>query len=257
MEEIDIKDILNYFWDKKAIIISLLIISLFIGFIYNSFIKVPMYQSSTTIALTKLSNNTSNTLDDSNGAISGSDMQFNRQLISTYRSIIKSRRVMDQVIYNLKLNTTSGALMQRVDVTNEEDTELLKITVSDTNKNDAKETTEEILKVFSKEIVEIYDIDNITVLDKAVVSNTPYNINPKKDYLMFMGIGLILGMVIVFTIYYFDTTVKSAEQIEEKLGIPVLSVLPIVELDNPQNKTKIKKGKVIRNVKRIKRTNSK
>ena len=229
MEEIDIKDILSYFWEKKLIIIISFILIVSGGLIYDNFVKVPMYQSSTTIALTRLVNKgnvTENT--DNSVAISGGDMQFNRQLISTYSSIIKSRRVIDQVIYNLKLNTTSSSLIGRIDVSNEEDTELMKISVIDSNKYDVKDITEEILKVFSKEIVEIYDIDNITVLDGAIEPTAPCNINIQKDFLMFSGIGLLLGLMIVFVIYYFDTTVKSAEQVEERLGIPILAVVPVV-----------------------------
>lgn len=225
MEEIDIKEILNYFWDKKIIIIILLILSIGCGVVYNNFFKVPMYQSSTTIALTR----TNDGSDNNDSAISERDISFNKQLINTYSSIIKSRRVLDQVIKNLKLKTTSAELMNRISVSNEVDTALLKIAVSDTKKKTAQKITKEILKVFSKEIVNIYDINNITILDEATIPSSPYNINPKKDYVIFAGIGLILGIVIIFIIYYFDTTVKSAEQIESKINIPVLAIIPIAE----------------------------
>ena len=207
-----------------------------------------MYQSSTTIALTRTNDNSDN---NDNSAISERDISFNKQLITTYSSIIKSRRVLDQVISNLKLKTTSAELMSRISVSNEVDTALLKIAVADTNKKTSQKITKEILKVFSKEIVNIYDINNITILDEATIPTAPYNINPKKDYLLFVGIGLIIGIVIIFIIYYFDTTVKSAEQIESKIDLPVLAIIPVAE-----NKPKEKK-KLFTNKKNNKKSNKK
>ena len=33
--------------------------------------------------------------------------------------------------------------------------------------------------------------------------------------------------MIVFIMYYFDTTIKTKEEIEEKVGLPVLGIIPL------------------------------
>ena len=35
-------------------------------------------------------------------------------------------------------------------------------------------------------------------------------------------IGLILAIGIVFVVFYFDRTIKSAEQVEQKIKLPIL-----------------------------------
>ena len=40
-------------------------------------------------------------------------------------------------------------------------------------------------------------------------------------------VGLVLSMAVVFVMFYFDTTIKSTEEIETKIGLPTLGVVPI------------------------------
>ena len=47
-----------------------------------------------------------------------------------------------------------------------------------------------------------------------------------KDNVIYFGIGLVLSCGVIFIMFYFDTTIKSAESIEEKLGLTVLGVVP-------------------------------
>ena len=42
-------------------------------------------------------------------------------------------------------------------------------------------------------------------------------------------IGIVLGFGIIFIMFYFDTTIKNAEEIQTKLGLPLLGVVPRVE----------------------------
>jgi len=39
-------------------------------------------------------------------------------------------------------------------------------------------------------------------------------------------IGVVLSFGVVFVMYYFDTTIKSSEVVEEKLGLPVIGIVP-------------------------------
>ena len=38
-------------------------------------------------------------------------------------------------------------------------------------------------------------------------------------------VGLVLGLGLVFVLYYFDRSVKTIEQVESKLGLPVLGTV--------------------------------
>lgn len=220
MEEINLKDLFAYFLSKIAIIIIAFLIAVSGSIIYSEFLKKPRYNSYTTVVLA-----TSND-DKKDSSITQTDININQKLVSTYRQIIKSRRVLGQVIDNLELDMTISELSQNISVTNETDTELIRITVSSLDKEEAARIANEIAKVFSEEIVNIYNIKNVSIIDQAIVSNVPYNINVVKDAILYGLVGIVVGAGIVFVMFYFDTTIKNPEEIQEKLGLPLLGVVP-------------------------------
>ena len=86
----------------------------------------------------------------------------------------------------------------------------------------------ETAEIFEKEIVDIYNLENVSIIDKAELASSPYNVNLIKDSVIYFALGLVLSCGIIFVIYYFDNTIKSVEQIEKHLGIPVIGTVPTV-----------------------------
>ena len=170
MEEIDLKDLLSYFWSKKVIILVMFLLGLVIGEVYTAVIQKPLYQSYTTILLTKASDTT----------ITSNDVTLNRNLVDTYREIIKSKKVLNKVINNLELDYDYGALNRKVGVTSINDTEIIKITVVDKDSKQASDIANEIANVFNAEVVKLYDIQNVGIIDVAEETDTPYNVNLDK-----------------------------------------------------------------------------
>ena len=217
MEEIDLKDMLNYFLSKKIFIIVIVLLSLVVGSFYTAVIQKPKYKSYTTILLTKENDATS---------ITSTDITLNRNLVDTYREIIKSRKVINQVINNLDLQYTFSQLNSNITVESINDTEIIKVSVIDLNPKLARDIANEIASVFNIEIVKLYNIQNVGIVDEAEVANNPYNVSLIKQLILSGLIGIVLSSGVVFIMYYFDTSVKSAEEVENKLGLPVIGTIP-------------------------------
>jgi len=222
MEEINLKELFAYMLSKILIIVIITVVLVIGSFIYRDYFKTPMYESYTTIVLTR---SVVSSEEDDLG-ITQNDILLNQKLVATYREIIKSRRILERVIDDLELNMTTNELKSRITVSNEQDTELIRISVSDDDPEAAKNIADCIARVFSNEITKIYSIKNISVIDYARESNSPYNISPVKETVIAFLIGIVLGCGIVFVMYYFDTTIKSAEEVEKKLNLPVLGMVP-------------------------------
>ena len=218
MEEINVTELLKYYLGKLFIVIIFIIIGILGSWYYTANMQVPMYKSETSLVLTRANNNV--------GTISQTDVNLNKSLVSTYREIIRSRRILSKVIKNLDLSYTESKLKSMIGVTSAKDTELMVISVKDEDAKEAKLIANEIAKVFKEEIISIYSIENISIVDKAVEATNPYNINIVKQYLIGFGLGLILGSGIVFMMFYFDDTIKSQEDIESKVGLSVLTSVP-------------------------------
>lgn len=216
MEEINLKEVYSYFKSRLLWMILAIVVIVIIGNVYTILTRVPMYQSNTTIVL----------VGESKKEYSQSDSLLNQNLIGTYSEIITSRKVLQQVIDNLKLKMTVDELSKNITTSSVEDTEIIRITVNNEKKKMAAEIADEVASVFSEEIQDIYNLENVAIIDKAEEADAPYNINYVKDNVIYLMIGVVLSFGVVFVMYYFDTTIKSSEIVEEKLGLTVIGIVP-------------------------------
>ncbi len=227
MEEIDLKELFSVFWRKKLSVILIIIIFTIIGFVYTLGFITPMYSSSTTLVLA-----TSNNAERSeNTTITATEITVNSKLVSTYSELVKSKNILRQVISNLGFKIDEEKLRKNITVSAVKDTELIEITVLNENPIYSAQIANEIAKVFTEKVKEIYNKDNVQIVDEAEVASEPANINHKKDVLIFAFIGFVVACGYVLACNMLDTTVKTAEDIEKKYNIPVLAQIPIYETD--------------------------
>ena len=151
--------------------------------------------------------------------------------------MVKTNNILREVISELNLNVGEDELRKNVAVSLVEDTELIKISVTNKNAEDARDIANKIAEIFSDRVKQIYKIDNITIVDKAEVPQGPCNINHVRDLAIFVAAGLVISVIYVLLTNLLDTTVKSAEDIEKELEVSVLVSIPELREDN-----KISKG---------------
>ena len=217
MEEINLMELLSYFLEKSKIIIITVLVCLLCGLVYTGFIKDAMYKSDVSVVLVS-----------KNSSMSQNDIMVNQKLASTYRELVESRSVLSKVIKNLDLDYSIKELQEMIVVESVNDTEILKIVVSSKDPKEAVKIANETASVFEKEISKIYNLENVSIVDKAMLAKEPYNVIIIKDIIIYIGVGLVLSVGVLFVIYYFDNSVKSVEQIERQLGVAVIGTVPTV-----------------------------
>ena len=215
MEEINLIEVFEYYKNKLIWILASILVVILLGNIFTIATRVPMYKSNTTILLV-----------GSNEKVNQNDVSLNNNLVPTYSEIIKSRNVLNQVIKNLNLDYSVEQLSNSITVGTKTGTQIITVTVSNKDSKKAKDIANEVSIVFAKEIKDLYKLDNVAIIDNAVEASKPYNLTYLKDNVIYFGIGLVLSCGIIFIMFYFDTTIKSTESIEEKLGLTVLGVVP-------------------------------
>ncbi|MBO5413602.1 MAG: hypothetical protein J6A29_04880 [Clostridia bacterium] len=232
MEELDLKELFNIFWERKLEIVVILLISIVIGAVYSYFIVEPTYTSYTTLLLTQINS------EDSE-SITQTDLSLNSKLVSTYSELIKSNAVLREVIDSLNIhNLSEESLKSSIKVSAVTDTEMIKITVTNTNPNNAEIIANKIAEVFSDKIADIYKINNVYVVDKAEASEEPSNINHTKDIVIFMFIGIVIACGYVLLVNMLDNTVKTEADIEKITGLKVLASIPNYDTEAKGGKRK-------------------
>lgn len=218
-EDIDIKRILEIIFSKKIFIILILLLSITLGYVYSYYYKQPEYKSSVTILLVADENK-------SNKELTQTDLSINSSLISTYSSIAKSTNVVEKTINNLGLEMSASKLQKNIEAKQIDSTQFLKITVKDGNAETAKNIANELSKVFTEQIKEIYNLENISIVDKAEIENEPCNVNHTKDMIMFTFVGIFASMLLVIAIYFLDDTIKNEKDIEHNVKLKNIGTLP-------------------------------
>ena len=223
MEEINIKDLFSYFISKFYLVFIIVFVFLFVGITYTLFFQTPKYSSNTTLVLTRVEDVETNT------AITQTDIMLNQKLVSTYREIITSRSILKTVISDLELNYSINELASMVSVSSVRDTELIKISVSSTSATEATEIANALAVVFSERILDIFNIKNISIIDRAEIPSEPYNIRILLQIAIYLALGLFTSILSILTIYSLDTTLKDEEEVEKHLKLPVLGIVPNIK----------------------------
>ena len=230
MEELDLKELFLIFWNRRLEILLITIIAVIVGVLYSYFYLTPVYKASTTLILAQSSKTVDKTGDSS---ITQTDLTLNSKLVSTYSEIMKRKSVLNKVISNLGMSEKDmDSIKKNVSVKAVSDTELIEITVKNEDPEKAALIANEIAKVFSEKVVEIYNISNIYVLDRAEANPVPSNINHAKDLVIFAFIGLVISVIVCLIANMLDTTIKTEEDVEKATGLMVLTSIPDYNIEN-------------------------
>lgn len=228
MEELDLKELFFMFWNKKLEIILITLMFVAVGIGYSYFFVKAEYTSTTSLVLAQ----SSSSGQTGDGAISATDLTMNSKLVSTYSELIKRKAILGQVCENLNIpDSNIQELRGKIKVNSAKNTEIIEISVTNKDPNKAAAIANEIAKVFGEKIVEIYNISNVYLLDRAEANAVPSNINHMKDVVIFAFIGLVIAAVYVLIANMLDNTIKTEQDVEATTELLVLSSIPNYDVE--------------------------
>ena len=217
-------DLMEVFWALKKklwLIILAGILGCAIAGAYSYFMISPTYSSTSLIYI-----------DSGSSGISGkisslADLQIGAALTKDYSVIIKSRPVLEEVIENLGLETTYQDLSKLITVSTPEDTRMLRITVTAGDPQTAMRIVNELLEVCIWRIQELISTVVPQIVEEGVVN--PVKVGPSNTKNALMG-GILCAFVVIAVCalkVILNDTLKTDEDIEKYIGLPVLAEIPV------------------------------
>ena len=223
-ETVDLREYFGIVKKRFWIVALITIIAVVVSGVISFFMLNPVYEAKSTLIVNTEKN-------EETQMITGDQFNVTQKLAVTYGEIIKSRSVLDDVIKNLKLDDEYGDLVKNVTVSPVTDTQIISISVQDTNKEKARDIANEIPKVFKKEAKRITKANDIQVIDKAILPQSPIKPNKMMNMAIAAVLGAMIGLFVVFLIEYLDNKLKTPQDIEKHLGLSVLGVVPNEKLE--------------------------
>ncbi|MGM7721729.1 YveK family protein [Metabacillus sp. Hm71] len=236
---ISLKELFLTLKKRLSLIIIIAAIATTTSGIVSYFLLTPIYQSSTQILVSQSKSEEQ--------VYNYNEVQTNLQLINTYTAIIKSPAILDKVVEEEKINTTSKDLNELITVSSEQNSQVVNISVQNEDPQKAANIANAIAKIFQTEITKIMNVDNVSILTQAQVGEDPSPIKPKPA--LNMGIALIVGLMVgvglAFLLEYLDNTIKTEKDIETQLGLPVLGAITTISMNDemkeqPSNATTLR-----------------
>lgn len=222
-ETISLKELMQTLRKRMALILSITLIAGIVSGVISFFLLTPIYQASTQILV--------NQKKSDQAVYNPSEVQTNLQLINTYNVIIKSPAILDLVADELKLALNAQQLNGKITVGSESDSQVVTISVEDEDPETAAEIANTVADVFSKQIVTIMNVDNVSILSQAEVTDeqAPIKPQPLLNIAIALVVGLMAGVGLAFLLEYLDNTVKTEQDIEKALGLPLLGVITKID----------------------------
>lgn len=204
------------------VIILLPVISTLAVGLISIYVLKPVYESSVNIIIINKRIDT-----NSPGFVTYDDLLISQQLVKDYKEIVKSRSVTTAVIEDLMIDDlTPKMLAKNIEVQSKNDTDIINIRVKDRDPYRAKSIVTKLTDVFQQKIFDLYENKNVKIIDNAEVQIEP--VSPKvilNTAISFLA-SLIITITLVFLLELMDDTIKTSEEAEEILGLPVVGMIP-------------------------------
>lgn len=217
-ETISLGELFSILKRSKWLIASLTILAALIAFLVSSFVISPTYEASTQVLVApKQSENT----------IDLGQVQSSINLVNTYRVIIQSPAILEQVQENVV--GAPDNISNLITVNSEQNSQVINIAVQHTSPVVATDIANEISRVFSKEVPELMSVDNVKILSDANVPVFPVKPNILLNTAIAAVLGMMIGVAIAFLKVVLDRRIKTEQDVETILELPVLGSIPVID----------------------------
>lgn len=224
-ETISLMEIIDMLKKRWALILSAMLFFIGLAGIYSLFYSDKEYKSSAQLVakLEEIKETQSPT-----GNLN--DVNFNLQMINTYKDFVESDVVLEQakeiLVDKIAFEGTIADLTRMLVVEQNSSSQMFSISAVADNPRIAKEVANAAATVFKEQSSEIMNVDKVSIMSEAPVNMTPVSPNTKRNLLIGAALGLMAGVGLTFLMELFDKTVKNSQFSQDKLNLPVLGELP-------------------------------
>ncbi|EGO8153594.1 tyrosine protein kinase [Enterococcus faecalis] len=219
-ETISLKEIFETLRKHLVTILISMFAGLAIAGVATFFILTPKYSSQAQLIVTLPQSDTTN----------ANDVNMNLQMINTYKDMIVSDLVLNEVKDRLEtednVKMTAGEIKESISVNQSQNSQMFSIQATDTNAVTAQKVANMTAQVFQENAKDVMNVDKISIISAAVANTTPVSPNNKLNLVIGLILGLMVGIGIAFLMELLDRTVKDKKFVTETLGFQVLGTVP-------------------------------
>lgn len=220
--ELDLRQYMAIIKKRLALIIVFVIICTAAAAVVSMFFKDPVYEASTKIIVNQT------TAQMATGQLDINQINSNIKMIDTYKEIIKTPAILDKVASKYpELGLTTTELSRKIQVSSVNNTQVMTLIVQDVDYKQAAQVVNAVSKVFQEEIQHIFKVENVSILNEAVIDAQPSPVSPNipLNIAIAFVVSLMIAIGITFLLEYMDDTIKTEADVLQFLGQPTLAMI--------------------------------
>ena len=238
-----IKDIIKLLLSKLWLLIIVTIIGSAAAFCYSKFVMPLEYSSHISMYVQSYTGISEN-------ANAQNNISNSKQLVNTYMEVLKDDAVMNAVAERLRNQfdnetlsenfaiadgrITPSSLRDCLSISSVTDTSAVKIVSTTKNAEVAAAVCNDLTEVAPEYVEKAVGVGSINTIDRAKVYNNPVGPNMKKNAALGAIAALMLTVLIIFVIDFFDNTVKDTDTLGENFKKPIIG--EILQFGNDRKK---------------------
>ena len=214
MRELTLKMIIKALFSRIVFLIAIPLVAIVVTAFVNWFMIDPVYTAKTTMYVLNRQNE---------NQVNISDLNTGAMLIADYKELATSNRVMGAVMNETGLDVRRSF---DVNVASASNTRLVEISVTGKNAEESAKVANSIAANLSDAILDVMRVENISVVDPATAPLSPSAPNKTRNVAIAGFLAFALTVMVILLIEMLDTTIKTDEDVQEILKLPVLAKIP-------------------------------
>lgn len=234
--ELDMKELLYVLYQKLFIILLVGALAATAITLIGLFGVTPIYTSTTRLYVINRQDDTKTTY---------SDLQTGAQLTQDFMIILKSRPILEKVIYQSGEELSLTEFSAMIAVSNPEGTRVLEVSVTDYDPQRAKNLADAIAIVASKELVHTMVVEKINIVEYGNLPIKPEGLNVVRSLISGAVFGIAIASAVILIKHFTNDKIRGAEDVERWLLTSTLALIPIEgECTKQERGYRVAKGKM-------------
>ncbi|PKM61483.1 MAG: hypothetical protein CVU99_03285 [Firmicutes bacterium HGW-Firmicutes-4] len=219
-KEVNFKELFEIIIKKWWLILLLTVIGFGAAYVYTVKYVTPIYEANTVLYIGQ-EGGSLGSIDVSLGQLNA-----NSQLLVDYKQIASTRLVINEVIKNLGLNISYDEFKDNVMIESVSDSRLFTVGFRHSDPQVAKQIADELAKQLTVAVLQIVGVENIRILDQALVPQVPISPNVLLNAVIGGLLGFFISLFVIILMFLINDSVRNDEDIENLIGVSVLGDIP-------------------------------
>lgn len=219
--EINLFELLEALWKHVGLIAFCTVLAAIVAFGATLFLITPKYQADVLIYV-----NNSSASNGSADIIDSGEISAAKSLVDVYIIISQMRSTLETVIAKAGLDLKYEELSNMIAATAVDDTEIFRITVTDSDPHRAVLIANTLAAVLPEKIASIVDGSSVRIMDYATLPTSRSSPSFSKNVLIGAMLGFVLCCGVIVSIELLDDKIKNANMLVQRYEIPLLAEIP-------------------------------